>query len=119
MKRHVKSLSGWVSAALFALALAAGSFAPVGAWAADDNAGGKWVGNVLFGWTDFFKGWGDEIERRGLLGLVFTGPIMGGANVAVRYTGNVVDIVAVPVAGDNVVDPAVLPLSNPPPLVLK
>lgn len=85
---------------------------------ADDAAAENLVGNTLFGWTDFPKSFADEVEKRGPLGLI-TGPVVGAMNVAVRYTGNAIDVVSVPLGGGNSVSPPALPVSNDPPIVVQ
>ncbi len=105
-------------AAAAALALlASAAFTPVPAKADWLDASKNWLGNVVFGWTDCFKGAVDEIGKaksRAYVGVLVTAPISCGTNVAVRYVGNAADIVSIPVAGKNVVNPATLGSWDPP-----
>lgn len=114
-------LDGIIAKKTIATILAAGFIVAVGilatpgpAKAADTGqAASNWLGNTLFGWTDCFKGISDEASKRGV-GAVVTGPISCGTNVAVRYTGNAADVVAIPASGKNTVKPAVGVSSGPP-----
>ncbi len=81
------------------------------------GAAGNWVGNMLFGWTDCFKGAANEVGKaadRGYIGVLVTAPLSCGANVAVRYGGNVADVIVIPASGKNVVNPATLESWSPP-----
>lgn len=74
---------------------------------AEENPVVNWTGNILFGWTDFFKSWARNTQDHGAIGFV-TGPVTGAANVAVRYGGNTLDVVGVPATGKNLVAPPVV-----------
>ena len=71
--------------------------------------------NAALGVVDCPKAWHDEATRggaRGLLGVVITGPIMCGTNVAVRYLGVAADLATLP-WGDNVIKPNALDRKPP------
>jgi len=71
--------------------------------------------NAGLGVVECPKAWWDEASRegiRGVIGAVVSGPVMCGANLAVRYLGVAVDIITLP-WGDNVIKPNALD-SKPP-----
>lgn len=71
--------------------------------------------NTAFGWVECPKAFWDEGKKaasRGYVGVVVTAPTMCAANVAVRYVGNAVDWIKMPVSWldgfeGNVVVPAI------------
>jgi hypothetical protein len=66
--------------------------------------------NAAVGVVDCPKAWRDEATRpgaRGVLGVVITGPVMCGTNVAVRYLGVAADLLTLP-WGSNVITPNAL-----------
>jgi hypothetical protein len=90
-------------------------------WSAMAGAGGieekaKNTGiNAAAGVVECPKAWWDEASRpgaRGVLGAVVTGPVMCGANVAVRYVGVAADLLTLP-WGDNLVRPNALDKKPP------
>jgi hypothetical protein len=71
--------------------------------------------NAAVGVIDCPKAWYEEASRpgaRGVLGVVITGPVMCGANVAVRYLGVAADLLTLP-WGDNVIKPNALDRKPP------
>lgn len=71
--------------------------------------------NAGFGVAECPKAWMDEASRdgaRGIVGMIVTGPLMCGTNVAVRYLGVAADLVTLP-WGDNVVKPNVFDKKPP------
>ena len=71
--------------------------------------------NAAVGVVDCPKAWHDEASRpgaRGVLGVVITGPVMCGTNVAVRYLGVAADLLTLP-WGDNVIKPNALDKKPP------
>jgi len=74
--------------------------------------------NAGLGVVECPKAWWDEASRggvRGVIGAVATGPVMCGANVALRYFGVAADLVTLP-WGDNLIKPNAL--DHKPPLRL-
>jgi hypothetical protein len=99
---HVKRL------AVVVLALA--SLAPVQAYGGIEQKAKNTAVNAAFGVIDCPKAWRDEASRkgaRGVVGVLITGPVMCGTNVAVRYMGVAADLLTLP-WGDNVVKPTAL-----------
>ena len=96
-----------------ATVMALSTMAAMPAKAADPVA--NWVGNVLFGWTDAGKSCVHNTQKYGAVGLV-TCPVTGAVNVAVRYSGNVLDLAVVPLTGKNALPPPVVGsgINNPP-----
>jgi hypothetical protein len=71
--------------------------------------------NAAVGLVECPKAWWDEASKkgaRGVLGAVITGPVMCGANVAVRYLGVAADLLTLP-WGDNIVKPNALDKKPP------
>lgn len=66
--------------------------------------------NAGLGVVECPKAWWDEASRggvRGVIGVVATGPVMCGANIALRYFGVAADIITLP-WGDNLIKPNAL-----------
>lgn len=71
--------------------------------------------NAAVGVVECPKAWWDEASRGGVrsfVGALVTGPVMCGANLAVRYIGVAADIVTLP-WGDNLVKPNALDKASP------
>lgn len=73
------------------------------------------VVNTAFGWVECPKAAWNEVTKapsRGYVGVVITAPVMCGFNVGVRYVGNAVDWIKLPVSWldgleRNTVNPAI------------
>src|SRR5262245_63394804 len=92
--------------------------AAIPAWAGIEDKAKNTAINAGAGVIECPKAWIDEASRggaRGAVGAVVTGPVMCGANVAVRYLGVAADLVTLPWNG-NLVKPNAL--AKKPPLRL-